>query len=66
MPNKTANKNKVLRVAFIGAGGIAGAHLEALENFDDVQVVALADISTAGMHAHADRFNIGRANCSTE
>lgn len=33
-----------IRIGIIGTGGIAGAHMEAYRQFDDVQVVAGADI----------------------
>ena len=40
-----APPRKTLRYGFIGAGGIAGAHLRELAKRDDVEVVAMADIS---------------------
>ena len=36
--------NRKLRYGIIGAGGIAGAHVEELKKFSDVEVVAAADI----------------------
>ncbi|MEE9403968.1 MAG: Gfo/Idh/MocA family oxidoreductase [Algisphaera sp.] len=55
---KTSSKK--LRMAFIGAGGIAVAHLKALAKFDDVDVVGLADLSQAGMEKQAEEFDIPR------
>ena len=49
-----------LRYAFIGAGGIAGAHMRDLARRDDVEMVAMADIAEASMAGHRDRFGIER------
>ncbi len=56
MAKKTGKKK--LRYAFIGAGGIAGAHMGYLKDMDDVEMVAMADISKAGMEAKAQQFGI--------
>ena len=58
--------NKKLRIAFIGAGGIAGAHMNYLSKFADVEIVALADINEAGMAKHAKNHNIPTANLFTD
>ena len=50
--------SKKLRYGFIGAGGIAGAHLRELERRDDVELVAMADISEAALQRHKERFGI--------
>jgi predicted dehydrogenase len=50
--------SKKLRIAFIGAGGIAGAHMSYLTKMNDVEIVALADINEAGMAKHAKTFNV--------
>ena len=47
-----------LRYGFIGAGGIAGAHLRELARRDDVELVAMADVSPAAMRRHQERFDI--------
>ena len=47
-----------LRYGFIGAGGIAGAHLQELVKRDDVELVAMADVSEAAMQGHRERFGI--------
>ena len=33
-----------VKVGFIGTGGIAGAHLNALKTFEDVEFVAMCDV----------------------
>ena len=50
--------NKKLRYGFIGAGGIAGAHLTELVKREDVELVAMADVAEAGMLRHRERFGI--------
>ena len=50
--------DKKLRYGFIGAGGIAGAHLRELARRDDVQLVAMADISAAALRRHKEQFGI--------
>ena len=47
-----------LRYGFIGAGGIAGAHMRDLARRDDVEMVAMADIDEAGMDRHREQFGI--------
>ena len=47
-----------LRYGFIGAGGIAGAHLQELARRDDVELVAMADVSREAMLRHQQRFDI--------
>ncbi|MYF90616.1 MAG: Gfo/Idh/MocA family oxidoreductase, partial [Gemmatimonadetes bacterium] len=38
------NKQDKLRVALIGAGGIAGSHMRYYQDMDDVEMVAAADV----------------------
>jgi len=47
-----------LRVAFIGAGGIAGAHMKEYAKMDDVEMVAMADVHPAGMEKWAAEYGI--------
>ena len=49
---------KKLRVAFIGAGGIAGAHMRQYAEMDDVEMVAMADVLPDGMKKWADQYGI--------
>jgi predicted dehydrogenase len=46
-----------IKLAFIGAGGIArGAHMPPLQKMDDVEVVAVADVSEDAARQAADLF----------
>ena len=45
-----------IRVGFVGAGGIANAHMNALQIVDDVQIVAIADVSRERAESMASRF----------
>jgi len=51
-------QSKKLRVAFIGAGGIAGTHMRYLDQMDDVEIVAQADISKESMDRWAEQYGI--------
>ena len=52
---------KKLRVAFIGAGGIAGAHMKQYAEMDDVEMVAMADVFPGGMEKWAEQYGIERS-----
>ncbi len=56
--SRKASAKKKLRYAFIGAGGIAGAHMRYLKDMEDVEMVAMADISKPGMETKAEQFGI--------
>lgn len=43
--SESAKQSKVLKVGFIGAGGIARAHMKHLKAIGDVEIVAAADVS---------------------
>lgn len=45
-----------VKVGFIGTGGIAGAHINNLKNFEDVEFVAMCDVSEDRAKARADEF----------
>jgi myo-inositol 2-dehydrogenase/D-chiro-inositol 1-dehydrogenase len=45
-----------VRVGFVGAGGIAGAHMNALEKVENAKIVAFADVDEARARKAADRF----------
>lgn len=51
-------QSKKLRVAFIGAGGIAGTHMRYYKDMDDVEMVAMSDIFEAGMAAKSEQYGI--------
>lgn len=46
----------VTRIGFIGAGGIAHRHFAVLEQFEDVEIAAIADVDLARAEAAAARF----------
>lgn len=45
-----------VRIGFVGAGGIANAHLKNLEQNPDAKLVAFADVDEARARAAAERF----------
>lgn len=51
-----------VRVGFVGAGGIAGAHMNALQPLEDVQIVAVADTDRHRAESAAARF-VAKAYC---
>ena len=51
-----AETKKKLRIGIIGTGGIAHAHARAYQNFNDVEVVAGADIIPGKARAFLDEF----------
>ena len=50
---KTVDATKKVRIGIIGTGGIAHAHARAYKNFDDVEIVAGADIIPGKAEAFA-------------
>ena len=52
-----------VRIGFVGAGGIANAHLNNLAQIPDAQLVAFADVDEARAKAAAERFG---ANAYTD
>ena len=55
-----------LRVACIGAGGIAGAHLAEYAKMADVELVGLADPVKDSMGKKAEQYKIPSDNCFTD
>ncbi len=53
--------NRRLRIAFIGAGGIAGVHMRCFTEMDDVEMVAMSDVSEAALERRSEEFGI--AHC---
>jgi len=45
-----------VKVGFIGVGGIAGAHLNNVKNFDDVELVAMCDVNEERAKKRAEEF----------
>ena len=56
-----ASKDKKLRVAVIGAGGVAGVHLRSFQGMEDVDVVAVADVVEEKARQRAEEFEIPEA-----
>ena len=56
-----AKKSKKLRMAIIGAGGIAGTHMQYLSKMDDVELVAAADIVAESVQRRCEEFGIAEA-----
>jgi predicted dehydrogenase len=54
----TRTSGRKLRYGFIGAGGIAGEHMNHLALRDDVEIIALADPNEKAMARHAQKFGI--------
>ena len=52
---------KKLRIGIIGTGGIAGAHMRAYKDFEDVEIVGGADIVPGKARAFFDRFELPNA-----
>ncbi len=61
-----STSDKKLRIAFIGAGGIAGYHMSCLAKMKDVEIVALSDVNEAGMAKHAETYKIPKENLFTD
>lgn len=55
-----ASKKK-FRIGIIGTGGIAHAHMNAYKTFDNVEIVALADIVPGRAAAFAKEFDLPNA-----
>ena len=58
---KGSSREKKLRIAYIGSGGIAGAHMRYLSEMDDVDMVAVADISKDSMASRQEEYGIDGA-----
>lgn len=46
----------LVRLGFVGTGGIANAHFKRLEAMDDVEIVAVCDLDRKRLRAAAERF----------
>jgi predicted dehydrogenase len=57
---KANTGKKKLRVALIGAGGIAGTHTDNYKKLEDVEVVAACDAHEAPLKKFGERFGITR------
>ena len=54
----TNDSEKKLRVAFIGAGGIAGTHMRYFSAMSDVELVAAADVAETSVNRRCEEFSI--------
>ena len=54
-------KQDKLRVALIGAGGIAKAHMRYYQNMDDVEMVAVADVALERAQDCCEEYEIPQA-----
>ena len=57
----TKSKQDKLRVALIGAGGIAGAHMRYYQDMDDVEMVAAADVALERAQKSCEEYEIPAA-----
>ena len=62
----TKNKQDKLRVALIGAGGIAGAHMRYYQDMDDVEMVAAADVVLERAQKSCEEYEIPAAYADYE
>ena len=53
---------KKVRIAIIGTGGIAGAHIKAYENVAEAEIVAACDINETKLNLFCDRHGIPKEN----
>ena len=60
------NKQDKLRVALIGAGGIAGAHMRYYQDMDDVEIVAAADVALERAQKYCEEYEIPHAYADYE
>ena len=54
-------QNKKLRVAFIGAGGIAGTHMGYLAEMEDVEMIAASDVVQASAEGRLEEYGMAAA-----
>ena len=59
-------KQDRLRVALIGAGGIAKAHMRYYQNMDDVEMVAVADVALERAQECCEEYEIPAAYADYE
>ncbi len=61
MAKRSSGKSgQKVRYAFIGSGGIAGAHLRFLKERPEVELVALADVRVESAQKFAEQYNISQ------
>lgn len=60
LAGRSSTVSKTFKVAFIGAGGIAGAHANNLKKIDGVELVAAADVHQAGLDKFKENHGVTR------
>ena len=56
----------MIKIAMVGAGNIAGAHLNAYKNVPEAEIVAICDIKESRLNAMADKYGIKNKYLSIE
>ena len=60
---KERNLDEKVKVAIIGTGWIAGAHIYQYQQMEDVEVVALADLVPGRAQEFAEKYGLTNARC---
>ena len=55
-----------LRIGFIGTGGIANSHMKAYKQFDDVEIVAGADLVEGRAAEFFAKYDLPNVKCYTD
>ena len=61
-----AKTGRKLRIGFIGTGGIANSHMKAYKQFDDVEVVAGADLIEGKAAEFFAKYDLPNVKCYTD
>lgn len=56
-------KGRKVRIGIIGCGGIANSHMQQYEKFDDVEVVAFADLIEGRAEEFREKYGVENAKC---
>ena len=62
----TVKAGRKLRIGFIGTGGIANSHMKAYKQFDDVEVVAGADLIEGKAADFFAKYDLPNVKCYTD
>ena len=62
----TVKAGRKLRIGFIGTGGIANSHMKAYKQFDDVEVVAGADLIEGRAADFFAKYDLPNVKCYTD
>jgi myo-inositol 2-dehydrogenase/D-chiro-inositol 1-dehydrogenase len=62
MPMIPPTNDSVCRIGFLGSGGVATRHAQVLSGFDDITLVAAADVDPARAAAFAGQFGMAAAD----